>query len=81
MRSTRSRQALEGIVGQPVRLFAYPNGRPGEDYTRRDRDLVESLGFDAALSTTWGAASRGSDLYQLPRFTPWDHGSHDGSGA
>ena len=71
----RSRQALEGIVGQPVRLFAYPNGRPGEDYTRRDRDVVESLGFDAALSTTWGAASRDSDLYQLPRFTPWDQAS------
>ena len=71
----RSRQALEGIVGQPVRLFAYPNGRPGEDYTRRDRDVVESLGFDAAMSTTWGAASRDSDFYQLPRFTPWDQAS------
>jgi len=67
-----SRRNLEGIVGRPVRAFAYPNGRPGDDYTERDRDLVESLGFDCALSTRWGAATPASDVFQLPRFTPWD---------
>ena len=65
---------LEEITGVPVRLFAYPNGKPGTDYRRRDRDLVKSLGFEAAVSTQWGAADRDSDLFQLPRFTPW-HGS------
>jgi peptidoglycan/xylan/chitin deacetylase (PgdA/CDA1 family) len=67
-----SKVALEGIIGHAVRAFAYPNGRPGEDYTERDRGIVESLGFDYALSTRWGVASAGSDLYELPRFTPWD---------
>lgn len=67
-----SRAALESIVGRPVRAFAYPNGRPGEDYSERDRAIVESLGFDYALSTRWGVASAWSDPYQLPRFTPWD---------
>ena len=67
-----SRQALERIIGQPVRAFAYPNGRPGDDYTVRDRNLVSDLGFEFASSTSPWAASSDSDLYQLPRFTPWD---------
>ena len=29
-------------------------------------------GFAAAVSTAQGAASRSSDVFQLPRFTPWD---------
>ena len=67
-----SRRALEKIAGTSVRAFAYPNGRPGDDYTERDRDLVKSLGFDVATSTSWGVATRESDVLQLPRFTPWD---------
>lgn len=67
-----SRDALESITGRKVCAFAYPNGRPGDDYTERDRDIVRDLGFDCALSTWWGAASARSDRYQLPRFTPWD---------
>jgi peptidoglycan/xylan/chitin deacetylase (PgdA/CDA1 family) len=67
-----NRLRLEQISGMPVTAFAYPNGRPGDDYTNRDRDLVESLGFDHAVSTTLGAATSGSDLFQLPRFGAWD---------
>ncbi len=67
-----SRDVLQTITGGRVRAFAYPNGRPGDDYTDRDRDLVRSLGFDFALSTTWGVAGPRSDIFQLPRFTPWD---------
>lgn len=67
-----SRLALERITGRPVRAFAFPNGRPGDDYTGRDRDLVRELGFEFAASTRPGAACTQSDMYQLPRFTPWD---------
>ena len=67
-----SREALEGIIGRRVTLFAYPNGRPDSDYTERDVALVRKLGFKAAVSTAWGAALPGADLFQLPRFTPWD---------
>ena len=63
---------LEEITGAPVTLFAYPNGKPGRDYGPRDVDLVRQAGFTAAVSTTAGAGNRASDLYQLPRFTPWD---------
>ena len=66
------RDALEAMVGQPVRLFAYPNGKPDVDYCARHAKLAQSLGFAAAVSTAWGAARMGDALHELPRFTPWD---------
>lgn len=67
------RDALAAVIGRPISLFAYPNGRPGEDYRAVHVGLARELGFAAAFSTAWGAARRGDSLYELPRFTPWDH--------
>jgi peptidoglycan/xylan/chitin deacetylase (PgdA/CDA1 family) len=66
------RETLEGIVRQPVRSFAYPNGRPNVDYRAAHVRITRELGFVAAVSTAAGAARMGDSLYQLPRFTPWD---------
>jgi len=63
---------LEEITGAPVTLFAYPNGKPGRDYGAREVKLVREAGFAAAVSTISGIANRSSDLFQLPRFGPWD---------
>jgi len=68
------RRRLEEITGGPVRLFAYPNGRPGDDYTVHTAALVRQLGFTAAFTTAHGVARTGADVFQLPRFTPWDRG-------
>jgi len=70
----QSKRALEQLLGERVALFAYPNGRPGKDYLSEHAALARELGFDAAVSTAWGAARPGADPFQLPRFTPWDHG-------
>ena len=67
-----SKTRLEELIGEPVSLFAYPNGKPGSDYLAEHAGLVQDLGFSAAVSTAWGAARASSDLFQLPRFTPWD---------
>jgi glycosyltransferase involved in cell wall biosynthesis len=67
-----SRDVLEGILGERVGLFAYPNGRLGADYSHAHADIVKSLGFDAAVATNWGTCTQASDIFQLPRFTPWD---------
>jgi peptidoglycan/xylan/chitin deacetylase (PgdA/CDA1 family) len=67
-----SRRQLEALLGERVGLFAYPNGRPGSDYLPEHAELVRELGFDAAVSTAWGAAGATTDRFQLPRFTPWD---------
>ena len=66
------RSQLERIVGRSVRLVAYPNGRPGEDYDDRDVGLVRQAGFEAAVSTRRGACSTRSDRWQLPRFSSWE---------
>ncbi|MBK8689373.1 MAG: polysaccharide deacetylase family protein [Betaproteobacteria bacterium] len=68
----KSREVLEGIVHQPVRLFAYPNGKPDVDYRKRHTEIARKLGFAAAFSTAPGAAGRNHLPYELPRFTPWD---------
>ena len=66
------RERLEAITGSKVTLFAYPNGKPDTDYTRTHARLARQLGFSAACSTEWGAATADSDPFQIPRFTPWD---------
>jgi peptidoglycan/xylan/chitin deacetylase (PgdA/CDA1 family) len=67
-----SKTRLEAITGAPVTLFAYPNGKPGDDYLAEHVGIVRRLGFEAAVSTAWGVAHAASDPFQLPRFTPWD---------
>lgn len=63
---------LEEIIGGPVQLFAYPNGKYGKDYKEKDVAQVKHAGFKAAVSTNWGVSGDKSDLFHLPRFTPWD---------
>jgi len=67
-----SKQRLEAVLRVPIRTFAYPNGRPGQDYDRRHVEMVRSAGFDAAVSTAWGAAAGNCDPLQIPRVAPWD---------
>ena len=66
------RRDLEDTLGEKLRLFAYPNGKPQRDYDKSHVKLVRELGFEAAVSTAWGVSSRTTDRFQLPRFTPWD---------
>jgi peptidoglycan/xylan/chitin deacetylase (PgdA/CDA1 family) len=66
------KQRLESLLGTRLSLFAYPNGKPGQDYLARHTDMVREAGYTAAVSTSPGMARRGADCFQLPRFTPWD---------
>lgn len=66
-----SKEALESILHEPVKMFAYPNGLPGVDFLADHLKLVRDAGFDLALSTAKGIARPNSDIFQLPRYTPW----------
>ena len=68
----QSKQQLEQWLLQPVMGFAYPNGKPIDDYPITAVDLVKQAGFDYAVSTTAGISTPTADFYQLNRFTPWD---------
>jgi len=63
---------LENLLGKPCRFFAYPNGKMGQDFLPSQAELVKACGYQAALSTELGVANSASDLWRLPRFTPWD---------
>lgn len=63
---------LEEILDEAVTLFAYPNGKPNQDYAAEHVLMTRELGFQTAVSTAWGSAQRDSDIFQLPRFTPWE---------
>jgi peptidoglycan/xylan/chitin deacetylase (PgdA/CDA1 family) len=68
---SRSRATLEELTGAPVRTFAYPNGRLGDDYDERHAAIARDAGFELAVSTNHGTARADSDGFQLPRFGPW----------
>jgi len=67
-----SRVWLTERTGTAPTLFAYPNGKRGDDYDGRHTRIVQELGFRAAVSTNWGCATRRSSVYELPRFKPWE---------
>ncbi|MEQ1530353.1 MAG: polysaccharide deacetylase family protein [Methylococcales bacterium] len=68
-----NKQVLESILNTTLRFFAYPNGKPGQDYLSGQIDMIKQCGYQAALTTQWGVAQQQSDLWQLPRYTPWDN--------
>ena len=63
---------LENLLAQPLRFFAYPNGKPGIRLFEEQIPLIKKAGYQAAVSTIWGVCHQSSDTWQLPRFTPWD---------
>lgn len=69
---TKNKRLLESVLHRPVKLFAYPNGRPHKDYEDKHVDMVQAAGYVGAVSTSWGVAHPDLDLFQIPRFTPWD---------
>lgn len=71
-----SRLYLASLLKQKIELFAYPNGKIDQDYNAGTCEIVKSLGFSAAVSTNWGYSTSQTDLFQLPRFSPWDRSKH-----
>ncbi len=65
------REILEGLIASPVRMFAYPNGRPHVDFSSHHVAIVKRAGYTSAVTTQWGVAEIGTSVYQIPRFTPW----------
>lgn len=66
------RENLQEISGAPVKMFAYPNGKKGEDYADEHVGMVRKLGFVGAASTSPGVSRRGDSGYELRRFIPWN---------
>jgi peptidoglycan/xylan/chitin deacetylase (PgdA/CDA1 family) len=69
----KSRQIISDWCGAEIQTFAYPNGRPGKDFGPREMNLVKEAGYIGAVSTLWGPLTRESDVFAIPRYTPWEH--------
>lgn len=64
-----SKRILEGIVGEPVRLLAYPNGRRA-DYSPAVLEMAERAGYEAAVTTLEDQVRAECPLLELPRHMP-----------
>ena len=60
--------AVADVTGVPVRSFAYPNGRPGVDYSSATVDIVRDAGIDAAFTTSPGFSNSGEAALERSRF-------------
>ena len=64
---------LEQMLNTKLRYFAYPNGKPDQDYLIDQIQVIKNCGYEAAVSTLpRGVSTAHSDRWQLARFTPWD---------
>jgi peptidoglycan/xylan/chitin deacetylase (PgdA/CDA1 family) len=64
----RNKECLEDWIGRPVTAFAYPNGRPGHDYTAETVTLVKASGFETAFTTHSGFATPREEPLECSRF-------------
>jgi peptidoglycan/xylan/chitin deacetylase (PgdA/CDA1 family) len=67
-----SKAHLESIIDAPVRYFAYPNGKPGQDFDDRHVEMARAAGYEAAFTTVHGLVGHGDDPFRLQRSRPWD---------
>lgn len=68
-KSQKARQSLRQLL---ARKYVYLPTRTAnrEKIICRFTQNGSDAGFEAAVSTAWGAARQNSDIFQLPRFTP-----------
>jgi len=60
--------ALAEWTDRPVRAFAYPNGRPGQDYNADTMEILDECGVDIAFTTGEQFATAEAPPFEVPRF-------------
>lgn len=63
----QSRDRLAEELGIAPKLFAYPNGHPG-DHTAESARLLREAGFTAAVTMSPGFVSAACDRFAIPRY-------------
>ena len=69
-----NRLDLSGLLRDPPRWFAYPNGRPDSDFTAVHAKMVRDAGYEGAFTTAWGQVTREDDRFLLRRCGSFDVG-------
>jgi peptidoglycan/xylan/chitin deacetylase (PgdA/CDA1 family) len=63
----QSIKQLESILGEPVKYFAYPNGRPGFDFGEREISYLKENNIALAFSTELDNLSTHTNSLSIPR--------------
>lgn len=61
-----SKTSLESMLGEKVKHFAYPKGKP-QHYNAETVELIKKAGYEYAFTTTNGRIHPQQDKYLLPR--------------
>ncbi len=64
----RDKECLQELTGREIKAFAYPNGKPGEDYSLDTVRIVKDAGFDMAFTTEDGFVDFAGPNLECPRF-------------
>lgn len=67
----RSKQMIENELQASIKLFAYPNGQPG-DFNEITKGILKKCGFSCALTTVNGVNDQNQDRFELLRRQPWE---------
>jgi len=62
---------IRDVTGRAPKTFAYPNGKPGRDFSAPHGAMAAEAGFTLAVSTEWKVARRDTDVFNIPRIGPW----------
>lgn len=65
------KRRIESELQQPVKHFAYPNGREA-DISESHKRLIRDAGYRAAVTTIWGVNYASTDPMELRRGGPWE---------
>jgi peptidoglycan/xylan/chitin deacetylase (PgdA/CDA1 family) len=64
----RSKTTIEEHLQEPVRLFAYPFGKPRQHLSRETIGIVASLGFESAATISYRGVRSIDNHLSIPRF-------------
>jgi CelD/BcsL family acetyltransferase involved in cellulose biosynthesis/peptidoglycan/xylan/chitin deacetylase (PgdA/CDA1 family) len=65
------KRRIEAELQVPVEHFAYPSGRE-MDFSPWNKQVLETAGYHAAVSTLWGVNHPDTDRMELRRGQPWE---------
>lgn len=63
-----SRKTIEDHLGEPVRLFAYPFGKPRHHLSGKTIEIVRKLEFESSATILYRGVRQDDDPLSMPRF-------------
>jgi len=69
LEARRPKEIIEDRLGEPVRIMAYPFGKPKSHFTKETIEVVSGAGYEYAAAVTWRGIHPSDSHFRIPRFT------------